>query len=175
MIEIKGRLQMKLLTLGGVLLAIAVLAPLDAPLAVTNDFATDVPSTLGGTTFTPNQIVRNASGTYSLTTSLAPGVEIGALDKDALGVWYFAPAFPVNIGGVDYQPRDIVSYNGSTYALYLSGSAAGIPADARIDSLFFDSVGRPVLSFDAPVTLSGTSFGPSDLVLKDASFTLYWS
>lgn len=143
--------------------------------AVSYDLAVDVPSTLGGSDYAPNQIVRSDDATYALDLVLPDGLQLGALHRKPDDVWLFAPAHPVELGAVPYEPRDVVAYDGSEYTSYLQGSAAGIPDGARIDALFLDSAGRAVLSFDIPVELGGTIYGPSDLVLKEAvGFSPYW-
>jgi hypothetical protein len=59
----------------------------------------------------------------------------------------------------------------------LSGEAAGIPVDARIDAISEAPSGALELSFDVPVRLGTTDYGRSDLVLWEAGigFSLVWS
>lgn len=143
--------------------------------ATSYDLAVDVPSILGSSTYTPNQIVRSDDGTYTLDLPLPGGVQLGALHRRADDVRLFSPAHPVELDATLYEPRDVIAYDGSTYTMFLDGSVAGIPDGARIDALFLDGSGRAVLSFDIPVGLGGTVYGRSDLVLKETSgFSLYW-
>ena len=61
-------------------------------------------------------------------------------------------------GGVKAGPEDIVVWNGALYALFLDGSAAGIPAGTTIDALArirSAGVTRTLLSFDVPTSLPG--------------------
>jgi hypothetical protein len=143
--------------------------------AVSYDLAADVPSTLGGSDYAPNQIVRSDDAAYALDLTLPDGVQLGALHRKPDDVWLFSPAHPVDLDATAYEPRDVVAYDESVYTMHLDGSSAGIPAGARIDALFFDAAGRAVLSFDVPVDLGGTFYGRSDLVLREvAGFSLYW-
>ena len=142
--------------------------------AVTYYFGVDVPSSLNSTDYLPNQIVKSINAVYSLEVTLPDGTELSALHLRANGTWLFTPAFTLNLGGTDYEPRDIVAYNGTTYSMFLDGSAVGIPEDARIDSLFLDASNHPVLSFDIPVNISGTEYSQSDLVVYSSGFSLYW-
>jgi hypothetical protein len=163
---------------GGVALgALAVtvwLASISAVEGRTYFFVLDVPSTLGGTRFTANQIVRSDDGVYSLAASLPAGAEILSLHARGTGVWLFSPARPTSLGGTLYEPRDVISYDGTTFTSVLAGSAAGIPGNARIDALFLDSGSNPVVSFDVPVHLGGVWYSQSDLLVFNGGFSLYW-
>ncbi len=139
------------------------------------DLGVDVPSTLGGVDFTPENIILRNGMSYSLDLALPAGTAIAALDRLPDGRWLFSTDYPVTLQGIDYEPRDVVSYNGSTFALYLHGSAISIPSTARIDALFVDSLGNSILSFDSWVTIGGSNYGPSDLVMYSGAFSLYLS
>ncbi len=137
--------------------------------------ATDVPATLGGTDFTPEQLLRSQNAAYLLQVALPAGTEIAALQRRLDGSWLFSPSHPVTLGGTDYVPTDIVAYDGVTFSMYQSGAAAGIPASARIDALFLEAGVTPILSFDVPVNLGGTEYGRSDLVrFMGGTFSLAW-
>ena len=154
--------------------AAVCLATVSIARAVAYDLAADVPSDLGGATYTPNQVVRSDDGLYGLDLELPEGVAIGALDRRPDGLWLFSPAHPVRLDGSDYEPRDIVAYDGESYSIFLDGESAGIPPEARIDALLLDELERPVISLDLPVDLGGTLYHPSDLVLAGDAFSLYW-
>jgi len=163
---------------GTALVAAAVVFAAAAPPAwgVSYYLATDVPALLGGVNYTTNQIERSDSAVYVLQASLPAGTEIAALHRRADGVYLFSPSHPATLGAATYEPRDVVSYDGAAFALFLDGSAEGIPDDTRIDALFLDPVtGNPVLSFDVPVVLGGT-FSRSDLVSRTGAgvFALFW-
>lgn len=151
-----------------------LLVPLPA-LAVAVDLVVDVPTTLSGTTFTPNQIVHHDDSGYSVAVTLPEGTQILALDSTRAGAWLFVPSRPVTLGSGDYGPRDVVSYDGAQFARYFDGGSAGIPPYARIDALFLDATGHLVFSFDVPVNLEGTEYTRSDLVRYGPPFSLYWN
>ena len=142
--------------------------------AATHYLAPDVPASLGGTDFTPNQIVLSESASYSAVETLPADLALGALHREEDGLWLFSPAHAVDLGGTTYETRDVVSWDGSVYAMVLDGSAVGIPDYAGVDGLFRDAAGVAVLSFDVPVNLGGTEYSRSDLVSWDGSFGLYW-
>lgn len=61
-------------------------------------------------------------------------------------------------GGVDAGPEDVVAWNGAVYALFLDGSAAGIPAGTMIDAvgrIRSAGITQTLLSFDVPTALPG--------------------
>lgn len=65
----------------------------------------------------------------------------------------------VDLGaGVQAGPDDVVAWNGSTYSLFLDGSAVGIPAGTAIDAIGrirSAGVTQTLLSFDVPTALPG--------------------
>ena len=139
--------------------------------------ATDVPAALGSTTYTPNQILLRTGGAYSLETSLAAGFAAGALHRRPDGIWLVSPAHPISLGGTEFEPRDVFSWDGAIgFTMILDGSVAGIPAGSRIDALFLGTAGQIVLSFDVPTRLGGVEYSRSDLVAYAGGlFSLYWS
>lgn len=142
-------------------------------LAATYDFAVDVPSSIGGAERLPNVIVHRGNSGYALGATLDPGVAVGAVSRRSTGLWLFVPRHAVTLGGITYETRDVVSFDGSAYAMVLDGSSAGIPDGAAIDALF-EVGGATGLSFDVPVTIAGTDYGRSDLVTFAGQFSLYW-
>jgi hypothetical protein len=157
--------------------ALASLLAERGDLAADYYLATDVPAALGSTTYTPNQILLRAAGAYSLETALATGFAAGALHRRPDGIWLASPAHPISLGGTEFEPRDVFSWDGATgFAMILDGSVAGIPADSRIDALFLGSSGQIVLSFDVPTRLGGVEYSRSDLVAYSGGlFSLYWN
>lgn len=142
--------------------------------ATTYYLAPDVPATLGGVTYTPNQVVRADGGVYTLAVTFDPAIAIAALDRAIDGTWLFVPSIPVVIGGSAFGPRDVVTFDGTSYGLFASGSSMGIPDDARIDGV--SVAGTELwLSFDVPVTLGGASYSQNDVVAwSGGAFTLAW-
>ena len=162
---------------GGAAIVVAVLFAMPPCLAVDYFLATDVPAHLGTADYTPDQFVLSKSAVYSLAASLPAGLQVGALHRRSNGSWLFSPAHPVMLGGTDYEPRDVVAYDGATFSSFFDGSVAGIPAEARIDALWVDSEsGAVVFSFDVPVRLGTTEYAPVDLVgFASGTFSMDWN
>ena len=157
------------------LCVLALIAARTAPSAATTfDFCVDVPTLLGGVDYTPDQIVRRTALAYGLQAALPPGVEPSALHRRPDGSFLFAPSHPITLGGSDYEPRDLIAWNGVSFTSYLDGEAIGLPEGTRIDALVLDAASRPVMSFDAPVVIGGTSYGWSDLVRYDSGFSSWF-
>lgn len=142
--------------------------------ATTYYLAVDVPSNLGGIDYTTSHLIRSDNAIYVLQQVLPAGTEISALDRRPDGVWQLSPAHPLMLGATTYEARDIVTYNGATFAVVVDGSTVGIPEYARIDAIFHDPLGGVVISFDVPVNLGGMEYSRSDLVRLAAGFSLYW-
>jgi hypothetical protein len=138
--------------------------------------AVDVPTTLGGADRTPEQILRTDGTAYALEATLPPGTHISALYLHPDGRYLFSPSHPVNLGGVDYEPRDVIASDGATFTVVLDGSTIGIPEGARIDGLQGEGAGVFQLSFDAPVRLGETDYGRSDIVRwsPEIGFSLFF-
>jgi len=135
----------------------------------------DVPVTLGGADYTPDQILRSDNATYSVALALGGDVRFSALHRRPDGVWLASLADPFFAGTTAVKPHDIISTDGVTTAVFFDGGVAGIPDDVRIDSLFLEPGGDLVLSFDVPVRLGGVEYGRSDLVRYSGGlFSLYW-
>lgn len=96
---------------------------------------------------------------------LPAGTDVGAhavFGPDALFSVKHAVSLP---GGVVAQRQDVVSWDGSVYALALDGQGSGIPASAAIDALAFDAQsGALWLSFDVAVEIGGQLVREADVV-----------
>lgn len=143
--------------------------------------AIEVPTTLVGADYTPNQILRASGGGYSVEQEFPMGVALAALARSPEGYWLLVPAFTIvsdDPEDLTIETRDIIVYdpvNDVPYPL-LDGSAAGIPEYAAIDAVFFDPItDQGAMSFDVPVLLGGVEYGPSDIVAFGAGFSLLWS
>lgn len=143
--------------------------------------ATDVPTTLGGVDYTPNQILRASGGAYSVEQEFPLGLELAGVARSPEGFWLLVPAFTIVSDDPEdlmIEMRDIILYdavNDIPYPL-LDGSAVGIPEYAAIDAVFFDPItDQGAMSFDVPVLLGGVEYGPSDIVAFGAGFSLLWS
>ncbi len=135
-----------------------------------------MPTTLGATTFLPNQIAMTADASTSLAAALPANFKVGAFEQLPNGHFLIVPALAGStLCGNSYGPTDIVDWDGvGSCSLPFVTSIPPLPPGARIDALLV-SGGRPIVSFDAPVTLDGTTFLPSDLLHIVGSPTLFWS
>jgi hypothetical protein len=142
--------------------------------------AVDVPTTLDGVTYTPNQILRSTDAGYVVDTAFPEGVELAALSRRPDGQWLLTPAFPV----VDEDPedpierRDVILYDAvnDIPSIAIDGSTSGIPDYAAIDAVAYDpATGALAVSFDVPVLIGGVEYGPSDIVGYTGVFSMVWS
>jgi hypothetical protein len=156
-------------------LAVCVIAMSIAPSAGCIDyyFPFDIPATVAGVEFQPNEIAHGVNNSYSVQQTLAPQVQVGAIHLLPDGSWLFAPAYPVTLQNQEFLPADIVSFDGSNYALILHGADYGIPPGARIDALMINNNSRLLISLDIPLDSSSGTLYPSDLESIEGG--LYWS
>ena len=137
----------------------------------------DTPSLLGGTIWESHEIVRNDAGTFTLERALPAGTPLDATHRMDSGHWLLSVSEPTALDGFFYDARDVVEYDGSTFSLFFSGAAAGVPAVANVDALFLlgGDAGDLVLSFDIPVSIAGVTYEPADLVRFDgAAFSVFF-
>jgi hypothetical protein len=140
-------------------------------------FTPDVPALLNGSNYLPWNIVRDdASGAYTIPSSLPAGYELDALYHDASGAWYYSFKTQVTLGGTNFYREDVVKYDVSTgYTLAFDGSPHLVAASWNVDAVFLDSLGDLILSFDIPATLGGATYEPADLVRwAGGSFSLFF-
>ncbi len=159
---------MKTLTLSRICALMLLVAGATTARAVSYNLATDVPPTLGGSDYQTGQVLRADDSSYLVADSLQPDLDIGALHRRGDGSWLFVPVDPTTLGGAEYDSRDVVRYDGSTYSLFFDGEAAGIPAEARIDAVLEQATGL-VLSLDEPAALDGTFYDVADLMAHDGT------
>jgi hypothetical protein len=162
------------------LLALLALVALSTmPAAASWYFAPDVPTVLTGTTYQPwNIVLKNGAGTYSLALSLPVGASIDGLHHMNGGDWLLSVGTTTNLGGTDYDPRDVIRFDGiGSYTVFFSGAAAGVPAGCNVDAAFLDGddTGDLVLSFDVPATIGAATYEPADLVrFSGGTFSLFF-
>jgi hypothetical protein len=154
--------------------ALVVWAALSGAAAEVYELAVDVPATLGGVDYTPNQVIRKLDGAYQAYVTLPATVAISALHRQSDGDLLFAPATTVTLGESNFETRDVVRGDGTTYTYVIDGSAVGIAENARVDALMVDPTGDLVMSFDIPVLLGGVDYAPSSLVKWTGQFSTYW-
>ena len=136
----------------------------------------DVPTTLGGQTFLPGDVVRSDGQFYTAELTLPEGLDLGSLHRMIGGDWLFSVEAPATLGGTTFEPRDVIRFDGVLYSVFFDGAAAGVPASARIDSLLLEGsdVGDLVFGFDTPTQLAGVVFEAADLIrFSDGVFSPY--
>jgi len=137
----------------------------------------EAPTTLGGTTFDPRDVIRYdpVGGTYVyFLNGAAAGVPAGSsvdaafLPGDDSSPLILSFDVPTTIGGTTYEPADLVRYSGGVFALFFDASAATPPVPLANDVTGADRRGgRTVISFDVPTTLGAPTFLPGQLVWWD--------
>jgi hypothetical protein len=130
------------------------------------DVPTDLPP---GVTYLPWDIVRDDSGIYSLKFAHPVNTPVNSLHQFCTGDWLLSVEAPTDLGGVTYEPRDVISFDGVNYGLFFCGGPVGVPAGTDVDAAFIlgPDTGDLVLSFDVPTDLSaigGAVYDPADLV-----------
>lgn len=162
--------------LGAVAMVVALVRPL---LGMPHYVGLDVPSPLGGVEVASSQIARSDGGSgYTVWASLPAGAEVAALHVMGGGSYLAALRSATTIGGTTYESRDVLLASGAPPASpWFDGGDHGLPEDAAIDAIVLLPGGTLVMSFDAPTTLSGATYMPSDLVAWQggSSYGLAWS
>jgi hypothetical protein len=140
------------------------------------------PFTLGLTPVTPRDIVAYDGITFSVYfDGVAAGIpeyaRIDASFMDAGGSLVLSFDVPVNLGGVEYSPADLVRVSSGVFTLFWDAEASGVPSYANVVGADRDSAGALVLSFDVPTNLAGTEFLPGQLVRWNGgtSFSSYFA
>lgn len=139
--------------------------------------AVDVPTTISGTTYRPNDIVQATGGTFSLVRSgsalgIPAGVGIGAMTRvPSSGLPVIALTAPATIGSTSYMPTDLILVNGTSLSLYWSGGSYGVPSSARLAGAEVMLDNTLLVQFDIPVTLAGTTFLPGQIAKFSGSFS----
>src|SRR5262249_16083393 len=77
-------------------------------------FSPEAPVTdpFGATTaiFSPWQVIRNDAGTYTLKLSLPADTSLDGAFQMCNGNWLLSVEAPTTLGGVDFDPRDVIRY-----------------------------------------------------------------
>ncbi len=167
------------------LLALALLGPAGAQARTSLETllltpGSAIPLYIAGTSTVvgPDQSVMLQPGGHKLAPSLGlpVGSGINAYYESETGAQLFVPSATVNLGGVDYEPHQVVRKDGPLTSLYFDAPSAGVPNGIGIDAFSIDASGDLLLSFDAAFTVMALSVEPDDLVKWDGvSFTTYFS
>ncbi len=154
-----------------------------ALLSVTNAVAgvlyvtPDTPADLSGNLFAASDIARADAANYTLERALPSNARIDALQRLSSGDWLVSLEAPTSLGGVLYDPRDVLRYNGAAFSLYFGGAANGIPAGVNVDAIALNGsdTGPLLLSVDVPTRIAGLDVEPSDVLRFAAgTYTLFF-
>jgi len=144
-------------------------------------FAVRAPSTLGGTTFEPRDVVHFDGAAYSLVLDgsaegLPPDAAIDTLFVDS-GDLILGFAAPVTLGATTYDQNDLVRRVGpGSFTSFLDASSTTPPLSPGTDVTGGDArPGSTLLTFATPTTLGGTTYLPGDIAdWSGTSFTLFY-
>jgi hypothetical protein len=142
-----------------------------------------VPDNIGGVFYEPRDVfLTDASTTFSMyfdgsAAGVPEGAAIDVILLDGDGGLVLSFDVPVNLGGIDYGPSDLVRYSGGTFSLFWNAGAAGVPAYANVVGADRNGAGALVLTFDVPTNMGGVDFLPGQLVAWNGgtSFSSYVS
>lgn len=145
----------------------------------TPDVPTTDPSGATATVFLPWQVVRYGPGGYSVALTLPSGTSIDAVHRMCNGDWLFSFEVPTTLGGVTWDPADVVRFSplAGTWALFFGGAGAGVPPGVDVDAAFLvaGDASDLVLSFEIPATVGAATYDPADLVRwASGAFSLYF-
>jgi hypothetical protein len=140
-------------------------------------FTVEVPTKLGPNTYDPRDVIRYdpAGGTYvAFFNGAAAGVPVGSsvvaafLNGDDSAPLILSFDVPTTIGGVTYDPADLVRYSGGAFSLFFDASAAAPPVPLADDVTGADRRGpATIITFDVPTTLGAATYLPGQLVAWD--------
>ena len=137
----------------------------------TIDFAPDTAIDLSGSLVANDQVLRfPVGGGARVLVNLGteqPGNRVNAFHSLSKTQHLFSLETTAELQAVVAHPNDVVLFdeNTNTYTLRFDGSAAGLPASARIDALSVDADARLLVSFDTSVDLGvGLIADDEDLV-----------
>lgn len=134
---------------------------------VSPDVSVDLDGGPGNSVHDEDVAIDDASGSFLGFESLgglSPGTDVSAFHLRDNGERLFAvDTTQLLPNGLVAEPRDIVRYDGSTWALEFDGSASGVANGARIDAVT-ETGGRVYVSFDTSVILGGSVVDDEDLV-----------
>jgi hypothetical protein len=155
-------------------------------------FSVDSPTTIAGTTYLPYDVVRlDGGGLYSYVFCGGPFGLASGSDVDAVllagqrddGNLIVSFDVPTTIGGITYQPADLVELqfvgpgcgNWLVAGLFFDASTTVPPVPNGVNLTGADErAGMPVLTFDVPATL-GPTFMPGEIIAWDVTIPAFVS
>ncbi|MEZ5313571.1 MAG: hypothetical protein R2862_07905, partial [Thermoanaerobaculia bacterium] len=105
---------------------------------------------------------------------IPPGTAIDAVARiRSAGVVRTLLSFDVSAalpGGLTVDDEDVVAWNGTTWSIFIDGSANGIPESLDVDGFDRDAVtGTLYFSFDTSGRIAAVDFDDEDVVSYDGS------
>jgi hypothetical protein len=125
----------------------------------------------GGLAVEPEDVVRYDGNSYALEfDGSAEGIPFG-ISVDAVSKLGSALLLSfdkkVILGVVTARDEDLVRFDGSGFALFFNGSAAGVPGPLDLDAAHHMSGSKVALSFDGSGSLPGVTFEDEDVLEYD--------
>jgi uncharacterized repeat protein (TIGR01451 family) len=125
----------------------------------------------GGLAVEPEDVVRYDGNSYALEfDGSAEGIPFG-ISVDAVSKLGSALLLSfdkkVILGVVTARDEDLVRFDGSGFALFFNGSAAGVPGALDLDAAHHMSGSKVALSFDGSGSLPGVTFEDEDVLEYD--------
>ena len=126
----------------------------------------------GGATGRPGDVWRYEGGSYAVELDAAArGIPANAnLDALALSAGSLLLSFDVSfdIGAAHFEPEDLIQFDGTTFTMFLDGSAAGVAPGLDLDGVdYLACNGHLLLSFDGSGSIGGVAFDDEDVLEFD--------
>ena len=136
---------------------------------------------LGGTEFDPRDVILfDGMAGYSLVfdgaaMGVGPDSNLDAILQDTAGNLVVSFDVPTRLDGIDYEPADLIRFDGVTFSLYFDASATTPPIPTTTNVTSADRSGSlTILTFDVPTTLGTATYSPGQLVSwNGVSFALF--
>lgn len=128
-------------------------------------FSLDTPVVLEGNTFQANDLIRYDGSSLSLYFSgsdngIPDGASIDGVYVDPAGDILFSLDIPTELDGLNVNDRDIISWDGDSFSLYVDGLLSELPAGADVNaftpgiSIDLDGDGIPDTEDNCPCTVN---------------------
>ncbi|HVN84178.1 MAG TPA: hypothetical protein VMW17_04950 [Candidatus Binatia bacterium] len=132
----------------------------------------DVPVSLPGNVVAmPADVVQYGSGSYQIVFNAAAHGVPAEVNTDAVGSFgnslLLSFDTPVTLGSLRIEPRDVAQFDGTSFSLFFSGSAAGVPSELNLDGIAALANGHVLVSFDGSGTIGAVNFDDEDLLEYD--------
>ena len=127
-------------------------------------YVPDITVSLNGTVAGPNAVANDSlSGAPTMALAGLPG-NVAAYHYTGSVHWLVFDT-TVSLPGVGtVTPRDVVSYNGTSYAMVFAGGSHELPDGVAIDALSSSNGTDLLLSLDTTVTLGALTVSPADVI-----------